>query len=512
MSFHYDFATLKEAILFNTTEVLPSNMEQLDREIQALVENANSSSEPIRHYIGFEISGQIHFPGSVYQMMNVAELQKAGVECILWMADYHTWINKKLDGKIETIRKVAREYFEPIFRKSLEIAGGDPDKLLVLYAEDEYFKKNENGLSFWDYEFEIERNITLSRILRSLSVAGKTAGESTDYQLTRYPGMQAADIFWHGTHIVQGGLDQRKIYVLARDNAFNLDQAFQLKMGQKSVKPIILFTQLLLGLEKPVAGNFTLDELETQSPTLERSLEILATTQSEITLTENGQVLEHDETVIQDLLRVNLEAQNKAKEVNKMSKSKPDSAIWVHDSFEEILRKLKKAYCPGVDWSGGAEHIWQKIIEEKKRLESMLIGQGLFFTENKYVIILELSTKSENEIEEEKQFPEKYKYKGFFKNYLNLQNWNPMLDWCKKMIFPACRVLEIKRPEKYGGDKSYNNYIDLEYDFIFGNIHPMDLKTGVARCLADWFAPILDLVKENPEILELVKNAKKLLK
>ena len=31
---------------------------------------------------------------------------------------------------------------------------------------------------------------------------------------------------------------------------------------------------------------------------------------------------------------------------NKMSKSKPESAIFVHDSDEEIMRKIKKAFCP----------------------------------------------------------------------------------------------------------------------------------------------------------------------
>jgi tyrosyl-tRNA synthetase len=29
-----------------------------------------------------------------------------------------------------------------------------------------------------------------------------------------------------------------------------------------------------------------------------------------------------------------------------MSKSKPESAIFIHDSPDEIERKLKKAYCP----------------------------------------------------------------------------------------------------------------------------------------------------------------------
>ena len=30
----------------------------------------------------------------------------------------------------------------------------------------------------------------------------------------------------------------------------------------------------------------------------------------------------------------------------KMSKSKPDSAVFIHDSEDEIKRKIKKAYCP----------------------------------------------------------------------------------------------------------------------------------------------------------------------
>ncbi len=501
MSFHYDFQTLKEAILFNTVEVLPSNSQQLDQEIHTLIENANQSGEPIRHYIGFEISGQIHFPGSVFQMMNVAKLQKAGVECIIWMADYHTWINKKLDGKIETIRKVAREYFEPIFRKSLEIAGGNSAKLKVLYAEDEYFRKNENDLSFWDFEFEIERNITLSRILRSLSVAGKTAGESTDYQLTRYPGMQAADIFWHGTHIVQGGLDQRKIYVLARDNAFNLDESFQLKIGKKAIKPIIIFTNLLLGIDKPVAGNFKLEEFDHKSPTLERSLEILATTQSEITL-ENGQVLEHDETVIKDVIELNQEAQNKAKEVNKMSKSKPDSAIWVHDSFDEILRKLKKAYCPMPELE----------LSEKLKIEiTELQIQNPTFALVLQSSQLEITTQNEQnyQIKIIQNLNKIILQSPVYQQIKMQQEWNPMLDWCKKMIFPAGKFLQIERPDRFGGDKVYSNFESLELDYFLGNLHPLDLKTAVARCLADWFLPIWEFVQSKPEILELVKNAKK---
>ena len=176
MSFQYDFETLKAAILFNTVEVLPGQEAQLDQEIKVLVEEANKSGKLIRHYIGYEISGILHFGNNTYQMLKVAKLQQAGVECIIWLADYHTKINKKLDGKMSTINKVAHEYFEPVFRKTIDNCGGDSSKLVVLYALDEYFKKNENGLSFWDFEFEVEEHLSVNRVLRSLSIAGKEAG------------------------------------------------------------------------------------------------------------------------------------------------------------------------------------------------------------------------------------------------------------------------------------------------------------------------------------------------
>lgn len=55
------------------------------------------------------------------------------------------------------------------------------------------------------------------------------------------------------------------------------------------------------------------------------------------------------------------------KEDAKMSKSKPDSAIFVHDSEQEIMRKIKKAYCPEKICEGNpiyemAEHL---ILRDK---------------------------------------------------------------------------------------------------------------------------------------------------
>ena len=397
MSFKYDFNKLKEAILFNTIEVLPTDHEQLDREIQILVDQANNSEELIKHYIGYEISGTLHFGNNTYQMLKIAKLQQAGVLCMVWLADYHTKINKKLDGKMQTIHLVAKSYFEPVMKKTLDNCGGDSSKLKVLYSLDEYYRKNSDGLYFWDFEFEVEDHITVNRVLRSLSVAGKEAGNESDYKLTRYPGMQAADVFWHQAHLIQSGLDQRKIYVSARDMADKLEPEYLLKIGSKPVKPIAMFNRLLLGMLPP--------ETKEQGATTEA--------------------------------------------VSKMSKSRPDSAIYEHDSFDEIMTKLKKAYCP---------------IVEKDDLEDI----------------------------------KKHKIET-----------NPLLNWCEYLIYPAGKIISVLRPQKFGGDKVYLSFKDLLEDYFEGNLHPLDLKNGVAKTFADWFEPIRIWVLQNPQGLELVKNASK---
>ncbi len=391
----YDKQQLKKAIGFNTVEVLPTDPEQLDKEVQLLVDQANSSGQIIRHYIGFEVSGQIHVGGGLFQMLQAVELQKAGVQIVFWIADYHTWLNSKLDGKIETIKNVAREYFAPVLLKTFEAAGGDSSKVKILFNYDDY-RTEKNSKIFWDYEFQCDRELSLNRILRSLSITGKTAGDDVEYQLTRYPGMQAADVFWLQTHIVQSGLDQRKIYVSARDIAFKLDTEYQLQINQKSIKPICTFSTLLIGLETPIKNVIT-GELESA----------------------------------------------------KMSKSKPDSCIFVHDSQDDITRKLKKAYCPMVN--------------------------------------LELS--EEVRIEEQKL--------------------NPILNYCEVLIYKGAKTITLDRPEKFGGVKFYSTYQELYTDYLTGLIHPMDLKNAVSKTLSDWLQPVVSFITANPDKLELVKNARR---
>ncbi|MEA3248257.1 MAG: tyrosine--tRNA ligase [Nanoarchaeota archaeon] len=67
---------------------------------------------------------------------------------------------------------------------------------------------------------------------------------------------------------------------------------------------------------------------------------------------------------------------------------------------------------------------------------------------------------------------------------------NPVLNITKILIFPIFKKLEISRPEKFGGDKIYNSYKDLEKDFLDKKLHPMDLKKVIGEKLSEMFEKI----------------------
>ncbi|PXY71378.1 tyrosine--tRNA ligase [Candidatus Parvarchaeota archaeon] len=67
---------------------------------------------------------------------------------------------------------------------------------------------------------------------------------------------------------------------------------------------------------------------------------------------------------------------------------------------------------------------------------------------------------------------------------------NPILQISKLIIFPKLGKLEISRPEKFGGNKTYNSYSQLESDFSSGKLHPQDLKNSAGESLEKIIAPI----------------------
>jgi len=69
-------------------------------------------------------------------------------------------------------------------------------------------------------------------------------------------------------------------------------------------------------------------------------------------------------------------------------------------------------------------------------------------------------------------------------------DYNPVLNWCKYIVFKLNKELKIERPTKYGGNIHFNSYDDLEGVYAKGDLHPADLKPAVAQSIADILKPI----------------------
>jgi tyrosyl-tRNA synthetase len=130
----------------------------------------------------------------------------------------------------------------------------------------------------------------------------------------------------------------------------------------------------------------------------------------------------------------------------KMSKSDPDSGIFIHDAPEDIKRKLKGAHCPPKEVAG-----------------------------------------------------------------------NPVLDLLRLVVWPRLAELhkdgparfEIKRPEKFGGNKIYVGYEAILAEYLSGALHPMDLKNGVADALATLLEPVRVYFAKHPDNWRFIQGLRK---
>ncbi|MBN1385965.1 tyrosine--tRNA ligase [Candidatus Woesearchaeota archaeon] len=228
-----------------------------------------------------------------------------------------------------------------------------------------------NDDNYWKKVMNIARASTVKRILRCSQIMGRSESEALQASQIFYPCMQCADIFHLDVDICQLGLDQRKVNMLAREIGPQLGYW----------KPVIVSHHMLMGLGQPASKN---------ADATERAIEL------------------------------------------KMSKSKPDTAIFMTDSYDDIKRKMNKAYCP------------EKITEN-----------------------------------------------------------NPIMEYARYVIFEKFKTLDIKRPEKYGGDLSFVSYDELAKSYSDGELHPMDLKTAVADRVYELVKPIESHFTKNKKAVKL---------
>jgi tyrosyl-tRNA synthetase len=333
------------------------------------------SGEELIAYDGFEPSGQIHIAQGLLRAINVNKMIKAGVKFKMWVADWHAFANNKLGGDLEKI-KTTGKYFIEVWRA----CGMDLSKVEFLWASD--MVKNPD---YWKLVVQVGKSNVLRRFIRTAEMMGRA--ESLD-SLTGaniiYSCMQVADIFMLGAKITQLGMDQRKLNMLAREIGPQLG----------FWKPVVVSHHMLMGLSKLVGVGANLDSPETKDK-ITRVIEM------------------------------------------KMSKSNPDSAIFMTDTAEDVERKINKAYCP------------------------------------------------EGQVEE-----------------------NPVLEYCKYIIFEAIDSFKVERPEKWGGNLEFKTYEELEKVFAEKKLHPQDLKQSVVKYLNQLLQPVRDHFQNNADAKALLERVK----
>ncbi len=234
-----------------------------------------------------------------------------------------------------------------------------------------------NGISYWDKFLKVGKEISLERNIRATTIMGRKQGEKLSMGQLFYPSMQVTDIFHMDIDICQLGMDQRRANILAREIADKL----------KWKKPVAAHHHIIMGLQGIKKG--ATDE----------------------------------ETLIQ----------------SKMSKSDPKSAIYMHESYEELKSKINSAYC----------------------LEKIEEG-------------------------------------------------NPLLEYCKYIIFKNVKSIKINRPKKFGGDIEFFNYDDLRKVYVDGKLHPADLKIALTNELEKLIKPVRNYFEKNRKARELYNTVNKI--
>jgi tyrosyl-tRNA synthetase len=264
----------------------------VEPELRELLE----THEHPKHYQGFEISGLLHLGNLIVSGFKINDFLKAGIDCQVFLADWHSFINNKFAGDWDKILSAAK-YYEEAFEFFC------PGAKIVL-GSDLYHNNDE----YWRNLLRFAKHMTLSRTLRCMTIMGRSENEKLDLSQYYYASMQAVDVKEIGADIPHGGMDQRKAHVLARE--------IYPKMRWK--KPVAVHHHVLMGIAEPVKLEST-DKLE----------QVIA---------------------------------------SKMSKSKPWTAIFIHDTEKQIKEKLRKAWCPErqVDMNPILDMVEHVVFHENK--------------------------------------------------------------------------------------------------------------------------------------------------
>ena len=354
-----------------------------EKELREVIEKKDNPTA----YVGYEPSGYIHI-GWLIITKKIEDLIEAGFTVTVLLADWHAFINDKLGGDMEKIKNCG-DYFIDCY-KAYGLGDAIEEGSLVF----ERASDMADSAKYWEKVLRVAKSSSLSRIKRAMSIMGRKEDDGDmDTSKFIYPAMQASDIFELGVDLAIGGMDQRHAHMLARDVAD--------KVGCK--KPTAIHTPLLSSLSK--SGRMEMVTGETGGVDHEKLAEKIISDLDN--LVENDTLSENTRIILNGLLEMSVDKRRKALEVllagkrrvggkgpiyqvlhkaeeeplinnsdvremdrqlnvarrelyeylgipeigeisddMKMSKSDPDSGVYLQDKEDDIRRKVKKAWCP----------------------------------------------------------------------------------------------------------------------------------------------------------------------
>ena len=184
--------------------------------VDSLAEQTSMAGDGVlRCYVGFEPSGKAHIGWKVLSLQ-LKRMLEADVNVLIFLADWHAWVNDKFGGNMEDIQKTA-VYMEETFRALLDYPeeGNGPGQLRFYWAS----QLMDSG-DYWARVLRCSKGATLPMVRKTFTIMGRDEA-SSDHDLSKfyYPAMQAADIFELDIDIAIGGMDQRKAHMFMRDMA-----------------------------------------------------------------------------------------------------------------------------------------------------------------------------------------------------------------------------------------------------------------------------------------------------
>ena len=195
-------------MIYSTEEVVGIN-HLIDRIIG---EPSTLDDNVIRCYVGYEPSGKAHV-GWLVQALCLRRILESGGNVLIYLADWHAWVNDKFNGDLEKIKSTGA-YMEKVFKILLNnpTEGEGPGELRFLYASD----LMDSG-DYWARVLRCSKNMSLKKVRKTFTIMGRDE-DSSDGDLSKffYPAMQAADIFQLHIDIALGGMDQRKAHMYMR--------------------------------------------------------------------------------------------------------------------------------------------------------------------------------------------------------------------------------------------------------------------------------------------------------